>query len=115
MKRTTKIGQLLKTASTAAKSASKWHQGSGIHADSMYAALEDIAEMLKDADKGKIELIMAAAESVTQAAVAEDKYMKTTHGEGWDLDEWKESISGKAYATAEKACAAIDICLNDYL
>lgn len=85
-------------AGRAAERASRWHQGSGIHADGLCAACQHFEELGHPEVAG---LFAAAAE-------AEAVHLEGTGGVWLEVGEWEKSPSGVASRRAEEAARKVE-------
>lgn len=82
----------------AAAKASRWHQGSGIHADGCASIAEHFEELNH----------LEVAELFADAAEAEATHLEEVGGEWGSVAAWKKSKSGVATAKAVKAALKVD-------
>jgi hypothetical protein len=85
-------------AGKAAEEASKWHQGSGTHADGCSAVAQHFEGL------GHKEI----AELWADAAEAEAAHLKKVGGEWFEYKDWLKTESGKATDKATKATKLVD-------
>jgi hypothetical protein len=101
-------------ANAADKEASQWHQGSGTHTGGCAALAEEHEELAAKGGK-KAKKHQEAAKLWADAAEAEAKELRKSHGE-WsdDEDDWKAGPSGKATKKAKKASKALGLKTDEY-
>ncbi len=105
----------------ASERASRWHQGSGIHADSCYTLTEYFEALARGIDKledgedfyelekqPRKSSCLRVAGLWADAAEAEAQHLENVQGDWGDgtdasVNKWKRGISGKAWAKAVKA------------
>jgi hypothetical protein len=104
---------ILKRAEDAEADASRWHQGSGIHAGKCLSLVE---EHLEAAEKGGQDAAahLEAAVLWANAAEAEAKGLHEVQGDWLDFDDWAKTEAGLADSKAASASNALGIDSSEY-